>query len=89
MKKIFVLLALVAFTGTIVVSAVTTKGEEVVSVYNNPVQNILQSADQGYQPTDTIKSECPKKAAEGDKKCSPDCKKKSSEKKSECPKNAE
>ena len=88
MKKLFVIIAIVAFAGTLLTSAITANANEEITVYNNPIENVLQSADQGIQPADTTKPECTKHA-DGEKKCSPDCKKACCAKKEECKKKAE
>ena len=83
MKKIFVLLAIVAFTGTMAVTAVRAMDKESVIVTNNLDENVLRIADQGVQPTDSTNPECTKKA---EKKCSADCTKPCCAKKESCKK---
>ena len=88
MKKLFILIALVAFTGTTVVTAVKAMDKDEVTVTDNFDKEVLWTADEGVQPADTTNPECIKKA-DGEKKCSSDCKKTCCAKKAECKKKAQ
>lgn len=81
MKRIFIVLALMVFTGTMVVSAVEAMTSDVVTEYSIPDEDPKKaSAD---KDGDADAKECDKKA-ETKKACDPGCTKTCCAKKSSC-----